>query len=152
MIDFDRIVSAVDFSANSERALDFAILLAKDFGAGLIVMHVTEPAPSLPVSSTDAEQITLGLPPADVGPDLDRLVDRARAQGVSAEWRFVAGVPHREIVRCSNEWSADIIVMGTMGRTGLAHVVMGSTAERVVRKASCPVLTVRMAEHSSGRL
>ena len=138
----------VDFSANAEQALSLAISLAKDFGAGLMVIHVAEPAPVLPISLTDAEETTLELPIADVETDLDKLIGSVRAQGVTVEKRFVKGVPHREIVRCANEWQADMIVMGTMGRTGLAHVIMGSTAERVVRKASCPVLTIRATEHA----
>jgi nucleotide-binding universal stress UspA family protein len=76
---------------------------------------------------------------------LRHLTDDARTRGVRAEHSLVAGTPFVEIGKVAADRKADLIVMGTHGRTGLAHAVLGSTAERVVRFAPCPVLTVKAA-------
>jgi len=76
---------------------------------------------------------------------LDKLVPNEMRQKVEVEPVIRQGVPFLEIVRVAAERKADLIVMGTHGRTGLAHALMGSVAEKVVRMAACPVLTVRHA-------
>ena len=78
---------------------------------------------------------------------LDQLLDQDWAQGKKIVKSTRQGPPFLEIIRYAKENEIDLIVLGTHGRTGLAHVLLGSVAEKVVRKASCPVLTVRSDEH-----
>jgi nucleotide-binding universal stress UspA family protein len=115
MIALDRILVPHDFTETAAAALDKARTLADIFEASCDVVHVVERA------GTDAG----GEPPP----------------GVTIHYRD--GVPHEEIVRYADEHRVDLIVMGTHGRRGLAHALLGSVAERVVRNARCPVLTVR---------
>lgn len=75
---------------------------------------------------------------------------RLRESGIKASWRVEAGVPFEEIVRIAGEERADMIVMGTHGRSGLSRVLLGSVADRVLRLAPCPVLTVRQTEPAGG--
>jgi hypothetical protein len=76
---------------------------------------------------------------------MEQSVDVMREQGVEVEGRFIIGVPSVEIVSVAQKQNADLIVMGTHGRTGLSHILLGSTAERVIQHAPCPVLTVKGA-------
>ena len=78
---------------------------------------------------------------------LERVPDSSLAQGLRITREVRVGTPFVEIVRHARELQADLVVIGTHGRTGLAHVLLGSTAEKVVRKAHCPVLTVRPHGH-----
>ena len=78
---------------------------------------------------------------------LDRVVQDLRLPGVAIHPDVAEGIPAEEILRAARDKDVDLIVMGTHGRTGLAHVFMGSIAEKVVRRAPCPVLTVRHPEH-----
>jgi nucleotide-binding universal stress UspA family protein len=148
MIRVSRMLCPVDFGSNAEEAFDMALSLAADFEAELLLVHVSEPAPALPFYSAEADDQAVEpvSHPIETDDELLPLLRRAKSRGVTADGRVLEGVPHREIVRCADEWRADMIVMGTMGRTGLVHALVGSTAERVVRKASCPVLTVRPTE------
>lgn len=75
--------------------------------------------------------------------ELDQVIARLREAGLKARSLMRVGAPFLEIIHSAQGEAADLIVMGTHGRTGLAHVLMGSVAERVVNKASCPVLTIR---------
>lgn len=145
---WDKILCPVDFSKVSMEALKLAGEIAEKFEGGMIVVHVLEPilAPTDfsfgPLSMTDVE---------------DKLADRAQEgleQAVGAlnvprekVQIFVArGIGSQEIIRIATENRADLIIMGTHGYTGLTHALLGSTAERVVRKAPCPVLTVKGRE------
>ena len=76
---------------------------------------------------------------------LEALAGELRQRGIKASWRLQAGVPFEEIVKVAEEERVDMIVMGTHGRSGLDRVLLGSVAERVIRLAPCPVLTVRQA-------
>lgn len=78
---------------------------------------------------------------------LDRAVGEIATDGLQVQPLVLNGVPFVEIVRCARDREADLIVLGTHGRSGLAHLLIGSVAERVVRKAPCPVLTVKHPEH-----
>lgn len=121
------ILVATDFSPFSEQAIRGALALARHFGATLHLLHVVHRA-------------------ADRAAALDRLGDFAEAQadGVPFTASVAVGRPDQEIVRYAAREQMDLIVMGTHGRTGLAHVVMGSVAEAVVRTAPCQVLTIRL--------
>jgi universal stress protein A len=138
-----RIVVPTDFSTTADRALDVAIALGRPFGAALAVVHVASPVVVLP---PPLEMV----PVASLFPDVARRLQeglevraaRVREAGLTCEVADLEGNAHLEIVRYAQEHGADLIVMGTHGRSGLAHAVLGSVAERVVHRATCPVLVV----------
>jgi len=139
MLTFKTILHPTDFSERSALAMRLAGSLARDHGARLIVVHVAVPPPAIAVEG-------MALPP----PALDLKLLRAQLQQVRpedakvpVEHRLVEGDAAAEILRLAGEMNCDLIVMGTHGRTWLSRMLMGSVAEQVVRKASCPVLTVK---------
>ena len=149
MIELKRILAATDFSQHSHVALRYASAFAKAFRAEVLLCHVLEKPDFLSQ-----------LPPVAEGyfpPNLAEIQEKhARVQceqvlaaaGLSqARVLLLHGHPASEIVRAAQEESADLIVVGTHGRGAIAHLLLGSVAERVVRTAPCPVLTVRSGEH-----
>lgn len=136
------ILVPTDFSDHAAHALDVAASLARTIGADLRVLHVYMP-PQHP--------LTVGLPllPLDmiagleqqVGEALDQLCKPLIDAGLRVEQLTSVGVADVEIVRAAQR-GVDLVVMGTHGRTGLGHALMGSVAEKVVRRAPCPVLVV----------
>lgn len=130
-----------DFSRHACRALDAAWTLARTAGAKVVLLHVMQPSP-----------VAFGammIPPP--GPDAG-FVNRVRADleaikppgpDIAVEHRLEQGDAVGHIVRTARELPADIIVMGTHGRTGLKRLLLGSVAEGVLRKAPCPVLSVK---------
>ena len=137
-----RILVPTDFSPCSQDAVRYAAVLAKRFGASISVLHVIETlsytlTESLQWVDLYAHVRTL------VEPMMDGLVRDLREQKFTAVGTLIQGVAYDEIVKKAKEESADLIVMGTHGRRGMRHLLMGSVAERVVRAAPCPVLTVR---------
>jgi nucleotide-binding universal stress UspA family protein len=140
-----RIMYATDFSENAEAAWPHAQQMAEQLGAALLLLHVT-PAPAMtPETFLAAEQWAeiFAAQRREAEEKLGALA--AAASGGKAEVLVTRGVPFLEIARVARDRKADLIVMGTHGRTGLVHALMGSVAERVVRIAPCPVLTVRHA-------
>ncbi len=142
-----RILFCTDFSENSALASDYAVAFAVSFEAELFVLHVIDSSmvgyPSfderVPVDIKSAlKEIQTSVEKALVF--ISEKVSQTVAN-VKTFSRF--GVPSYEIVRFANELGIQMIVMGTHGRTGFKHLIMGSTAENVVRGANCPVLTVR---------
>jgi nucleotide-binding universal stress UspA family protein len=138
MLPIHTILHPTDFSDRSVNAFHLASGLTRDYGARLVVLHV-----AVPPTVIYGEGI---LPP---DPEIQRQEEQQRLDslqtpepGVRAERRLEEGDPAMEILRVAQEIGANLIVMGTHGRTGLARLLMGSVAERVVRKALCPVLTV----------
>src|SRR5262245_54736671 len=132
-----KILVPVDFSHTDELVMRLASTLARDTGAGLLIVHVEEP----PLAYGGCEMY-YGIPdPAK--PDLHEMLERVKPADpqLAFEHRMVIGEPAAAIVELAKEENADLIVMGTHGRTGLSRVLMGSTAEAVVRRAPCPVLT-----------
>jgi nucleotide-binding universal stress UspA family protein len=142
MLAIRTVLHPTDFSTNSETAFRIACSLARDYGARFILLHVDVP-PIVLVNEG------LGIPqPAGPGDDT-RLKDKleqlkAPDPKVRVEHVLVKGDPTSEILRVAQENKADVIVMGTHGRTGLGRLLMGSVAEQVVRKAPCPVVTVKL--------
>jgi nucleotide-binding universal stress UspA family protein len=144
---FSRILVPTDFSPPSDAALDYARILAAKFGSSLDILHVIDDPTAASEFVADGfapstEDIRTGLL-AHARRRLERainLVDRSRYH---AHADAVLGLPAQAIVDYATATGAGLIVMGTHGRTGLAHLLMGSVAEQVVRTAPCPVLTVR---------
>jgi universal stress protein A len=149
MIDLHRILVPTDFSKHSLNALKYAAALAEKFKAELYLLHVVQ---DLTLFLPDAMS---GMPPYLPPPDqmlattresLDRLA-REQLDHLTVHKLVREGTPFYEIIACAKENHVDLIILGTHGRGLLAHMLMGSVAERVVRKAPCPVLTVRHPEH-----
>ena len=132
------ILVATDFSEGSAEALQVAIPLAKQRGATLELLHVIE----LGVEDPFGGHIYGSDYQSAVDRMLLRLVAQVEASGLACTSKIVDGNAAAEITSRARAIGADVIVVGTHGRTGLAHIVMGSVAERVVRRAACPVLTV----------
>lgn len=133
------IVYPTDFSEPSKYAFGLACALARDYGARLIVLHV-----AVPPDIVYGEGVIVPLP---TGCEQDLLAKvrelRPHNRQVLVEYQLTGGDPAEEIVRVARESEAELIVMGTHGRTGLGRLLLGSVAEEVMRKADCPVLTVR---------
>jgi universal stress protein A len=141
-----KILVPVDFSDHSQRALEEAIAFAKHFGAELIVFHCYPiPMPtigSVPYDTIAPESYVESVRKGALE-GVERLRNEAVAQGVRAEGKVSPGFAASEIVALAEGDGADLIVMGTRGLSGLEHVLLGSVAERVIRTAPCPVLTVK---------
>jgi universal stress protein A len=132
-----RILVPVDFSQDSLNALNSARDLAQHFGAELLLLHVIAPIDLITVSEVfDEQRRASDAALARIGADLHAAGQRFRLM-------VKAGVPSGVIVDTAKRAGADLIVIGTHGRTGLAHMLIGSVAEKVVRTAPCPVLAVR---------
>lgn len=143
-----RILHPTDFSERSENAWAYAKSLAAKYGAELCLVHVMqEPIAVLPESS-----IAVAAPAANL-PELIEAAEEGLKRYVAIEpgrvieRRILHGSSADEIVRFAKESDADLIVIGTHGRTGLAHVLLGSVAEKIVRRSPCAVLTVRPHGH-----
>jgi nucleotide-binding universal stress UspA family protein len=139
MLPIHTILHPTDFSKQSEFAFQLACSLARDYGAELFVLHVVSP----PVVVYG--EGVLPVEPESYQVELREKLHRLHAgePEVRVLHRLVEGQPVDEILRLAKEIGCDLIVMGTHGRTGLGRVLMGSVAEKVVRTAPCPVVTVR---------
>jgi nucleotide-binding universal stress UspA family protein len=144
------ILVPTDFSEGSERAFETALDMARDSGATVTLFHVHHvPAAVFPdVIMPIAPDLMRNLEHS-VELVLEKWCERARAAGVTADVRTAIGATHTEICAAADAVGADLIVIGTHGRGGLSHALLGSVAEKVVRKAPCPVLTVRPHMHST---
>ena len=137
-----RILLATDFSRWARRAEDYACELACSWRASLTVLSVAEFSPGLnPDYPVNQQYLTDLLKTAST--QLVDLKGRAERRGIVVTTRVATGIPSEEVVAAARAEDSDLIVVGTRGRTGLAHVLLGSTAERVIRGAPCPVLAVR---------
>lgn len=138
----NRVLVATDFSDCATHALDYAGFLAKAHAAPVDILHVTELLPDMDPAGPAADLyfkerrlIADGL--------LQQLVDRYAETGVPAQSRQRLGIPSQQINQVAGECGVDLVVLGSHGRSDLADLALGSTAERVVRGAPCPVFTVR---------
>ena len=150
MIDLHRILVPIDFSKHSQNALNYAVAFAEKFGAEIYLLNVVQ---DLALFIPDA---VTAVPP--ISPPVEQLTAAARSalndailkmplQNIPHQAEVREGTPFYEIIQFAKEKSIDLIVMGTHGHSGLVHVLLGSVTEKVVRKAPCPVLTVRDPEH-----
>ena len=135
-----RILVPLDFSDCSKKALEYAIPFAKHFGAELNLLHVVEPYPPVPeMVAYDSKDID------ESREELQRL-QKGLGDFVSSSISLRSGTPHLEIAEAAREAGADLIIIATHGRKGFTRMFLGSTTEKVMRNASCPVLIVRNCE------
>ena len=139
-----RLLFATDFSDCAARAQTYAVQWAKAFGAPLDVLYVMELVPGMDIDYP-VNRLYLDHLRSEGEKNLKAVLDQVVGAGVKAETHSLLGIASFQISELARERKADLIVMGTHGRTGLDHVLLGSTAERVVRTAPCPVMTVRGA-------
>ncbi len=138
----DRILLATDCSLQAKGAEAYACLLAESWGATLTAMNVLEFTPGLnPEYPVNRLYLTELMKQATRA--LAELKARAADRGISICTRIATGIPSKEVLAAAEAEDADLIVVGTVGKTGLEHVLLGSTAERIIRAAPCPVLAVR---------
>lgn len=151
MSPFQKILVPIDFSPHSDEALRVACEMAETFGASLTLVNVFS-APIYPMP--EGAYVAMPAAYADVVAATNKRLEETCAvvkrdhQALAVDSRALEGVPFREIVAFARKQGIDLIVMGTHGRTGLKHALLGSVAEKVVRKASCAVLTVRLPGHT----
>lgn len=148
MVEINRILAPTDFSAYSKQALRYAAALAQSFQGKLYVMHVYELALTGAILPAEAyPEVVMTEEQTAEKERLNQIADALRSAGIEVEPVFALGRPYIEIVRAARDLEVDVIVLATRGRQGLSHLIFGSTAERVVRLAACPVLTVKQPEH-----
>ncbi len=139
------ILVPVDFSVAADFAFQYALAIADRHGAAVELLHVTE------VSAYSNEEPLEGDEHYEAYEErlmgyLRKMIASAKTD-IPIEANLITGVPYVEIVNRAKAWPANLIVIGTHGRTGMKHLLIGSVAERVIRTASCPVLTVRHPDH-----
>jgi nucleotide-binding universal stress UspA family protein len=138
------ILIPLDFSPYAEHALDYAVTLAQRLQARVTLLHVIQIPAVVHVkggiwpSSTFLHDLE-----AQVTRNMEVYLTWVTVAGLEGEYVIVQGIPFQEIIETTKARQVDIIVMGTHGRTGLSHALLGSVAERVVRLAPCPVLVAR---------
>lgn len=134
----EHILVPIDFSRDAEQALGYAIGLAQQFQARLTLLHA--------IYVPEAAEVNLAAYLEKVESEAEREIaacrKRAEDAGVAVDTLIVRGVPSHTIVEKARDRQADLIAMGTHGRTGLQHLLIGSVAERVVRLAPCPVMVI----------
>lgn len=151
MIKLDRILVPTDFSDFSKPAMQHGCAMAARFNAELHLLHVV-PDPAMLVPEAAAFSIeTMQAQSESLVKDAEAMLQNLPPDGWENEKAFVrkvcVGAAFMEIINYAREASIDLIVIGTHGRSGLMHILMGSVAERIVRKAPCPVLTVKPEGH-----
>jgi len=144
-MDFKKIIFSTDFSESSQFALPYAVDMALKYHAQLTLVHVIEPI----VTPVDFAWGTYNYPDIEkqvntyAEDSLKKVVEESIPDNVTTDVVLLFGKPWREIVTYAKENSVDLIVIPTHGLSGLSHAIYGSTAEKVIRKAPCPVLTIR---------
>lgn len=141
------ILLATDFSKPARQAYSYALSLASIFRTRLILLHVVKAPPGFETWSPAARR-SLGPLRTKALLELGRMARLARDNGVTAEHRLVVDIPEDAILNIAEKSRADVIAIGTHGRTGLDRLRLGSVAEAVLRKAACPVLTVHAGSFS----
>jgi nucleotide-binding universal stress UspA family protein len=144
------ILVPTDFSEYADHALDYAITLAQKLRARLTLLHIIQLTPmtmgDMYGYSLEAD---LEAMESEAQRQMQALLNRVHQEGLESETAIVQGVPFQMIVDMAESQDIDLIVMGTHGRAGLTHALMGSVAEKVVRMAPCPVLVTRGTTETS---
>lgn len=143
----EKILVPTDFSENSLYALVYAEYLAKSLGARLYILHVINEilgiVPHISVENIEGDMIRVA---EDM---MEKFCMENLPELENYESAVVIGLPHQEIIKIAEEKGIDMIVMGTHGRSGLEKAIFGNTADKVVKNAPCPVLTVRQPEREA---
>ena len=146
MRDFKSVLFATDFSESSDHAFEYAYTVAKCFSARLLVLHIINELVDL--RGFYVPHISIDKLEEEMAERANKMMTKfikTHSQGYAHIESFVVpGIPYDEILKKADEESVDLIVLGTHGRTGLDHVLFGSTAEKVVRKSTIPVMTIRV--------
>ncbi len=144
-----RILVAIDFSPSARAALEYATFLAGKVAASLEVLHVWEPPGYVGPDTLALLPVAAGQPGweqtrAEVTREVEQFLAKAAARPRQLSVRVEVGEPSDTILNVARDAGTDLIVMGTHGRTGLSRLLIGSVAEAVLRRATCPVLTLRV--------
>lgn len=140
----NRILVATDFSACARRAVEYGMCVARAWSAHVDLLYVVEVLRSLGFDEPFADPL-LETRRKEAERLLGDLEARVKQEGLDVDWHLREGIPSEQIGQTALEQRADLVVVGTHGRTGLDHIMLGSTAERVIKQAPCPTLTVRVA-------
>ncbi len=151
LIEIRKILYATDFSRISAYGFRHALTLSRCFRAKLIIFHAISIPPTIPADPTG------GVALAECFDELqeesrirlEEMLGEARKHEVEAETLLVEGAPHRTVLEEAERLGVDLIVVGTHGRTGVEHLLLGSTAEKIIRHSPVPVLVVRHPETPS---
>jgi nucleotide-binding universal stress UspA family protein len=150
MFDLRRILVPVDFSECSMAALEYALFLSRRFQASVDLLHVWQPPrPVWTISYPyDVGHECLAIfEQTEAGRQMKEFLARAERETPRVRGRLESGDPYRTILEVAEGDGYDLLVMGTHGRTGMSHLLLGSLAEAVVRRAPCPVMTIRAHGH-----
>jgi nucleotide-binding universal stress UspA family protein len=140
---FRTVLVPVDFSSHASAALDLAIEMSRGSGATIHLLHAYEvPLGSIPPYGVAIPESLLAQVRDAAARRLEKACHKVTAAGLACETHVVHGPAAEAALEAAEQLGADLIVMGTRGHTGLKHVLLGSVAERTVRRAPCPVLTV----------
>lgn len=149
MINLKKILVPTDFSESARHALKYAVSFAQEYGSEITLLHVVEivavgyASDLFPVPMAEAFQEISAYARSEI----TKLAEEVRGRGIPVKELVAQGKPAAEILRVAREEAIDMIILGTHGKGMLDQALFGSTTERVVRKAPCPVLTTRVAEH-----
>lgn len=152
MFPFKKILCPTDFSDPSLCGLKMGNEMAERFGSEIIVVNVHKPIPHLPAPRIQASEVTFDVTEyekhviEDARDNLAQVSDAIFNDGITPRLVVRIGKPADEILALAEEEKVDAIFIATHGRTGIANVIFGSVAQRVVRRAACPVLTIRACE------
>lgn len=150
MTKLDRILVPMDFSENSKAALQYARGLAEQFGAEVHLLHVISNDTTMAIGSDGFFSVSDSVM-QEIRDAVTRQLQESAATIQNSVKQVVQetreGAPFAEIVQYAKSNDIDMIVLGTHGRTGISHLLIGSVAEKVVRKARCPVLTIPLTDH-----
>jgi nucleotide-binding universal stress UspA family protein len=153
MLSIGKILVPTDFSACSSEALRWARIVGAKFGARIDVLHVWEPPryviPEIAIQMPgEPQQSLLDFAKAEASKEMEAFISPGSDQSPPVQARLQSGDPTDTIIQLAESDRYDLIIMGTHGRTGISHLLLGSVAEKVVRRAPCPVMTIRQCERS----
>ena len=153
MVKIKKILIPIDFSDFSMHALKYGVAVARHFGAKILLLHVISQELLNEIKTvrgflgdTDSPEEFLARKKRDINERIEKIVKGEPDQALFEGQLIETGIPSEEIIRVAEARKVDLIVIGTHGRSGLSHILIGSVAEKVVRRSPCPVLSVRGKE------